>query len=218
MSFLGNNRPDLLKNNSAEPEATPRSSDTRFLGEVPSHAPEPVPSFGSDRYTSASAATASNTNDAPLAPDRCTNVVAAGARWKGTLKVEDSARIDGVFSGEIDAKGTVHVSEGAEVDAKIHAAYVVISGTFKGEIRAERKAELMPTSRVSGEVMAKALSVHEGATLDGTVQMTSDSVRTSSSRGSAASRNGATPDVESAADRRARTEAPAVPSSNGSGS
>lgn len=215
MSFLGNNRPDLLKNN-PEPESTPRSSDARFIGEVPSHVPEPVPSFGSDRYTSAPAATASP-NDGPLAPDRCTNVVAAGARWKGSLKVEDSARIDGVFSGEIDAKGTVHVSEGAEVDAKIHAAFVVISGSFKGEIRAERKAELMPTSRVTGEVMAKALSVHEGATLDGTVQMTSDAARPATSRGSAASRNGASPDSETAAERRARAEASAGSSANGSG-
>jgi len=209
MSFLGNSRPDLLKNSNAEPEATPRGSDARFIGEMP--APEPVPSFGGDRYTSAPA---TNTNDAPLAPDRCANVVAAGARWKGSLKVEDSARIDGVFSGDIDAKGTVHVSEGAEVDAKIHAAFVVISGSFKGEIRAERKAELMPSSRVTGEVIAKVLSVHEGATLDGSVQMTSDAPRTSApSR--ASNRNGASPDAESSEERRNRSEAPSGTNANG---
>ena len=211
MSFLGNNRPDLLKNN-AEQETSNRSSDARFLGEVP--APEPVPSFGSDRYGSATATATANTNDAPLAPDRCTNVVAAGARWKGSLKVEDSARIDGVFSGEIDAKGTVHVSEGAEVDAKIHAAYVVISGSFKGEIRAERKAELMPTSRVNGEVMAKALSVHEGAILDGTVQMTSDGAARSANASRGNARNGSAPDPETS-DRRNRTETAAGTSANG---
>ena len=213
MSFLGNNRPDLLKNTHAEPEATPRSSEARFIGEVPAHAPAPVPAFGSDRYGSASAV--SNPADAPIPADKCTNILAAGARWKGSLKVEDSARIDGVFSGEIDAKGTVYVSEGAEVDAKIHAAFVVVSGSFKGEIRAERKAELMPTSRVTGEVMAKALSVHEGAILDGTVQMTSDGARTSTTSRSS-SRNGATPDPESA-ERRARSEATAGTSVNGSG-
>ena len=215
MSFLGNNRSDLLKSTS-EPEATPRGSEARFIGEVPSHSPEPVPAFGADRYTSGPAAGSSAGTEAPIAPDSCTNVIAAGARWKGSLKIEDSARIDGVFSGEIDAKGTVHVSEGAEVDAKIHAAFVVVSGSFKGEIRADRKAELMPTSRVTGEVVAKALSVHEGATLDGTVQMTSDSARTTAPSRSS-SRNGATPDPESAADRRARSEAPATTSANGSG-
>ena len=212
MSFLGNNRPDLLKNNNAEPEATPRSSEARFIGEVPAQAPAPVPSFGGERYGSA----ASASTDGPIAPDKCTNILAAGARWKGSLKVEDSARIDGVFSGEIDAKGTVYVSEGAEVDAKIHAAFVVVSGSFKGEIRAERKAELMPTSRVSGEVMAKALSIHEGAILDGTVQMTSDGARPNTTSRSG-SRNGATPDSETAAERRARTESPAPSGVNGSG-
>jgi cytoskeletal protein CcmA (bactofilin family) len=177
------------------------------MGQVPV-APEPVPSFGGDRYTSAPA---TNTNDAPLAPDRCTNVLAAGARWKGSLKVEDSARIDGIFSGDIDAKGTVHVSEGAEVDAKIHAAYVVVSGNFKGEIRAERKSELMPTARVTGDIATKVLSVHEGAVFDGGVQMTSDGARQSApSRGA---RNGATPDPEAAEERRARVDATA----NGSG-
>jgi cytoskeletal protein CcmA (bactofilin family) len=173
-------------------------------------APEPVPSFGSERYTSAPV---TNSNDAPLAPERCSNVVAAGARWKGSLKVEDSARIDGVFSGDIDAKGTVHVSEGAEVDAKIHAAFVVISGSFKGEIRAERKAELMPTSRVSGEVMAKVLSVHEGATLDGTVQMTSDAARPAT-HSRVASRNGASPDPDGE-ERRGRSEATTGSTANG---
>jgi cytoskeletal protein CcmA (bactofilin family) len=211
MSFLGNNRPDLLKNNNAEPEATPRGSEARFIGEVPAQAPAPVPSFGAERYGSAAA----TPTDGPIAPDKCTNILAAGARWKGSLKVEDSARIDGVFSGEIDAKGTVYVSEGAEVDAKIHAAFVVVSGSFKGEIRAERKAELMPTSRVSGEVMAKALSIHEGAILDGTVQMTSDGARpTTASRSS--SRKGASPDWETAAERGARSVAPATSGVNGS--
>jgi cytoskeletal protein CcmA (bactofilin family) len=207
MSFLGNSRPDLLKNAGADAEPTPRSSEARFIGQVPP-APEPVPSFGGDRYTTAPA---TNTNDAPLAPDRCTNILAAGARWKGSLKVEDSARIDGIFSGDIDAKGTVHVSEGAEVDAKIHAAYVVISGNFKGEVRADRKAELMPTSRVAGDVTAKVLSVHEGAVFDGTVQMTGENARPNASSRSA--RNGATPDPDAAEDRRARVDAAA----NGSG-
>ena len=217
MSFLGNSRPDLLRNNNQanEEDATARGSDARFIGEVPSQAPEPVPSFGGERYNATAVPgtpAPASTNDAPLAPDRCTNVVAAGARWKGSLKVEDSARIDGVFSGDIEAKGTVHVSEGAEVDAKLHAAYVVVSGTFRGEIRADRKAELMPTSRVEGEVVAKALSVHEGATLDGSVQMTGDAP----SRSQRSSRNGGSSEATESSERRGRAEA-ATAGTNGNG-
>ncbi len=108
----------------------------------------------------------------PNPPDRCPNVVASGAKWQGTLSVDDSVRIDGTFSGEIRAKGTVHVSEGAQVDAKVRAQFVVISGTFKGDMRAEQRVDLLPHSRVSGELTTKMLSVQEGAILDSKVQMT----------------------------------------------
>ena len=117
------------------------------------------------------------------------------------MAVDDSVRIDGTFSGEVDSKGTVHVAEGAQVDAKIRAVYVVISGEFRGEIRCEQRTDLMPRSRVSGEVITKVLTVHEGATLDGGVKMSGnlDEGRR------AASRLGRTSDPEmgsSASDRR----------------
>ena len=108
----------------------------------------------------------------PTPPEKCTNVVAAGAKWKGTLTVEDSVRVEGTFSGEIQTKGTVHVADGAQVDAKVRAAFVVVSGSFQGEIRCDQKVELLPRSRVNAEVFTKVLSVHEGAKLDGRVQMT----------------------------------------------
>ncbi len=85
----------------------------------------------------------------------------------------------------------MHVSEGADIDAKIHAAFVVVSGNFKGEIRCDQRVEMMPRGKVNGEIITKVLSIHEGATLDGNVQMTSDngSSRLNSSR-SASRSNG----------------------------
>lgn len=164
MSFFGNsNRPDLKVSSDLGDRGV---SDTRYLGEV--SAPESdiaTPTFATDRGQPQS-------NSAPTAPERCTNIVATGAKWKGTLKVDDSVRIDGTFSGEIDTKGTVHVSEGADVDAKIHATFVILSGNFKGEIRCDQRVEMMPRGKVTGEITTKTLSIHEGATLDGSVQMT----------------------------------------------
>ena len=207
MSFFGssNTRPDLKTG--AEPadrnerlERSPRGTDTRFLGEV--HTGETdlaAPSFVGDSRVQPS--------QAPTPPERCTNVIATGARWKGTLKVDDSVRVDGHFSGDIDAKGTVQIMEGADVDAKVHAAFVVVSGSFKGEIKCDQRVELMPRSKVAGEIITKVLSIHEGATLDGAVQMTSDSVsRLSSTR---TARTNGTAETEPAAERRnGRSEAP----------
>jgi len=192
VSFFGSNtRPDLKTGAGTElGDRSPRGSDARFLGEV--HVPESdlsTPSFVGDTRVQPS--------QAPTPPERCTNVIATGARWKGSLKVDESVRIDGHFSGDIDAKGTVQIMEGADVDAKVHAGFVVVSGSFKGEIKCDQRVELMPRSKVSGEIITKILSVHEGATLDGGVQMTSDTV----SRIGARARNGAA-EAEPATERR----------------
>ena len=179
LSFFGNsNRPDLKVNSDMGDRGV---SDARYLGEV--NAPEndlATPAFAGDRMQ--------QPNSAPTPPERCTNIVATGAKWKGTLKVDDSVRIDGTFSGEIDTKGTVHVSEGADVDAKVHATFVIVSGNFKGEIRCDQRVEMMPRGKVTGEISTKTLSIHEGATLDGSVQMTeTGSTRVTGSRSSRAS-------------------------------
>ena len=182
MSFFGNsNRPDLKS--SGNDLGDRGISDTRYLGEVSgSDTDLSAPSFASDRLQ--------QSNSAPTPPERCTNIVATGAKWKGSLKVDDSVRIDGTFSGEVDTKGTVHVSEGADVDAKIHATFVIISGNFKGEIRCDQRTEMMPRGKVTGEIITKALSIHEGATLDGNVQMTSESSSSRLSSRSSSRSNG----------------------------
>lgn len=201
MSFFANNeRPDLLKKNED-------SRDSRF-GEVPSALPDvqPSPFTTTEARSGFGSASPVNPTAAPTPPDRCTNVIAQGARFKGSLKVDESVRIDGVFSGDIDAKGTIHVSEGAEVDAKVHGTFIVVSGTFRGEIRAEEKTELMPKSKVSGEVFTKALSVHEGAIIDGTLQMTSDASRTGA-RGRNGNGAAATAAATQETEERRRTEA-----------
>ena len=182
MSFFGNNssRPATGRDD----EDRGPSGETNFLGEA-SQLPQrnaaasrnllddQKPDLTPPART-ATAAPASPSQAGPTPPDRCANVIAAGAKWQGTLNVDDSVRIEGQFSGEVRAKGTVHVSEGAQVDAKIRALFVVVSGNVRGEIRCEQRVDLLPRSRVNGQVITKVLSVHEGATLDGSVQMTAD--------------------------------------------
>lgn len=111
-------------------------------------------------------------------PEKCTNVIAASSKWSGSLNVDDSVRVEGQVSGEIVAKGTVHISEGARVDAKVRAAFVVISGSFKGEIRCSERLELLPKSRVEGSLHTKVLNVHEGALVDGTIEMQAERLGT----------------------------------------
>ena len=101
-----------------------------------------------------------------------TSIISVGSTWQGTLKIEGSVRVEGQLSGEIEARDTVNVAEGAEVNAKVRAAFVSIAGRFQGEVHCSERLEIMPTGRVNAELLTKSFVVHEGAVLEGQVQMT----------------------------------------------
>jgi cytoskeletal protein CcmA (bactofilin family) len=160
------NNGDLLQNiPNVEPMDTSRSTFPAFERETPREPPRTAPTPGDGR--------------GPTPLEKCTNVIASGSRWNGSLNIEDSVRIEGHLTGEVNAKGTIHIAEGAQVEAKLRAAYVVISGAFKGEVRCDERLELMPKSRVEGEMVTKVLNVHEGAIVDGSIQMANEPVTAS---------------------------------------
>jgi cytoskeletal protein CcmA (bactofilin family) len=164
MTMFNNGR---TEKQSVEAGRTPR-------GESPFSRPDSTDLLGPDSLSHSPLPSLSHATTAagPTPPDKCENVLAVGAKWKGTLTVDTSVRVDGNFSGQIESKATVHVADGALVDAKIRAAFVVISGTFRGEIRCDQRVDLLPHSRVEAEVITKVLVVEEGALFDGHVQMT----------------------------------------------
>ncbi|HEX2171595.1 MAG TPA: polymer-forming cytoskeletal protein [Dehalococcoidia bacterium] len=104
------------------------------------------------------------------APENCASVVSAGSTWEGSLKLDGSVRIDGQLTGNVDARDTVHISEEAQVDASIKAGFVVIAGTFSGQVQCDR-LELLPTSQIRGDLSTRSLMIQEGAFIDGQIHM-----------------------------------------------
>ena len=123
------------------------------------------------------------TRAGPAPLGKCTNIIAAGSKWNGTLTIDDSVRIEGHLSGQVTARGTVHIVEGARVDAKVRANFVVVSGSVKGEVRCDERLELMPKSRVEGSIITKVLNAHEGAIIDGSIQMSASKTATNDRNG-----------------------------------
>lgn len=142
-------------------------------GEKSSEGPASPGNLPAGAVTAAPTAPADQTaKRTATAPEECASVVSAGSTWQGNLKLDGSVRVDGQFTGEIAARETVHLSESAQVDAQVEAAFVVIAGTFQGQVRCRERLELLPTSRVQGELVTQTLKIHEGAFIAGQLQMT----------------------------------------------
>jgi cytoskeletal protein CcmA (bactofilin family) len=114
----------------------------------------------------------------PLAPrnvaptiDEQTSVIAHDATWKGDLQTSGTFHVHGRLEGSISAKQDIFIAEEAEVDATIAGVNVIIAGLVRGSIRCEGRFEVLPQGRVTGDVQAPTLVIHEGAIINGQFRM-----------------------------------------------
>jgi cytoskeletal protein CcmA (bactofilin family) len=113
------------------------------------------------------------------APDDCSSIIGAGSVWQGNFSTDGSVRLDGKVSGEVKAAGTVHVTDGAQVNAIVQARFVVVAGSFDGQLYCSERLELLPSSRVKGSITTPQISVGEGAFIDGEIHMVEESATVS---------------------------------------
>jgi len=107
----------------------------------------------------------------PRTADGMTGVIAADSVWSGTLRAQGSLQIFGQVEGDIAASNEIYVAEGAHVNARIAAHVVVVAGLVEGTVECGGRLEVLPTGRVSGDVTAPSLVVHEGAAVEGDLRM-----------------------------------------------
>ncbi len=101
-------------------------------------------------------------------------VIDKGAQFEGKLTFEGTVRIAGKFKGEIFTNDVLVISEGAEVNAQIDAAVVIISGTVVGHIFAREKVVAHPPAVIKGTVTTPSLRIDEGVVFEGSTSMPRD--------------------------------------------
>ena len=103
--------------------------------------------------------------------DMDTSVIAPSTSWNGNLESSGSLHVHGRVEGSLRARIDIFIGEEAEVDASVSAARVTVAGNFRGSIVCGERFEVLPRGRVSGEVRAPVIVVHEGALISGEVAM-----------------------------------------------
>ena len=138
--------------------ATRETAPIRESGNYPlnSYAPAPV--------------AAQEPSSVPSA-DGQTSVISHETVWKGELESRGSIHIHGRAEGTITALREIYVAEGAEVDASLTAAVIIVAGAVTGEIRCTNRFEMLPSGRVDGNIQSPSVVVHEGASITGGFKM-----------------------------------------------
>lgn len=90
---------------------------------------------------------------------------------QGTITTDRDLRIEGRVSGAIICDGVLTISGGAEVDAEIDAADIIVSGTMSGKVRCRGRLEIRASGTVRGDVSTGSLIIVEGARYEGQIAM-----------------------------------------------
>ncbi|MCL1915718.1 MAG: polymer-forming cytoskeletal protein [Desulfovibrionaceae bacterium] len=94
--------------------------------------------------------------------------------YNGQLSFAGSVRIDGEFTGEISSEGTLILGKDARVSGRINVSQLILSGKIDGDIFVSKQTTMHKTAFLTGNIVTPILVMEEGATLQGTVQMTKD--------------------------------------------
>lgn len=112
----------------------------------------------------------SNTNQSPSL-----NMISEGTSLKGNLKSNSDIRIAGTIEGEAISKGKVIVISSGKIDGNVKAVDADIAGRIIGELRVSNKLILRQTAVIDGTIFTKSLIVEEGAQINGSCKMGSES-------------------------------------------
>lgn len=109
----------------------------------------------------------------PTAPDagESISIVGPGMTFVGDCQTEGTLRVEGTLEGSVRAGRTVVVGPAGLVTGDVRARDATVAGTIRGTLVVEARLELQETSRVEGEVFARAVRMGEGALVNASVRM-----------------------------------------------
>jgi cytoskeletal protein CcmA (bactofilin family) len=116
-------------------------------------------------------------NKQPTAQKEIASLIGNGTTIVGDVNFSGGLRIDGTVRGAVrcvegEKAGMLVISELGAVEGEVRAAHLVVAGRINGPVHASELVELQPKARVSGDVHYRALEMHNGAIVDGTLMYT----------------------------------------------
>ena len=103
----------------------------------------------------------------PINNDALQVLLEEGASFEGELRFKGTARLSGKFKGRIFGEGTLVIDAQARVEADVKVNHLILLGSLKGEVIAQKQVLMEPPAHFQGEVIAPSLSIKEGVSFEG---------------------------------------------------
>lgn len=104
------------------------------------------------------------------------NLISHGTRIQGDIESAGDFRIEGFVSGTVKAKGKIVIGESGQIEGQVQCQSADISGKAKIKLEVVDLTILRATSKFTGDIITKKISIEPGAIFSGTCQMAAATV------------------------------------------
>lgn len=100
-----------------------------------------------------------------------TSVLGPTLSFKGELNAEEDLLIQGKVEGSITHTSNLTIGEQGQIKADIKAEFIAVEGKVQGDLRGTKSTVIKDTADVDGNIFSPTVSLHEGATFNGKINM-----------------------------------------------
>ena len=98
-------------------------------------------------------------------------IIGEDVEISGNVKCESNIQINGKLNGDLTCGGQAMIGSASAIKGNMSIETVSIMGQVNGNITAKDKIELKSTARLHGDIRAKRLTVEDGITFVGKVEV-----------------------------------------------
>lgn len=117
------------------------------------------------------------TND--MLPEEPETTLGHGVVFRGKMEFKTLLRIDGHFEGELISEGKLVIGPTGVVKSNVKLREAIVEGYIEGNMDVDERIELRGDAQVHGDIQTKFLSVDEGVTIIGSIMVTPNEDRAS---------------------------------------
>ena len=92
--------------------------------------------------------------------------------FKGELTAKEDLLIQGKIEGTINHSSNLTIGAEGQIKADIQAEYVEVEGKVRGDLRGSKSVVIKDTANVEGNIYSPTVSLLEGSTFNGKIDMT----------------------------------------------
>lgn len=109
--------------------------------------------------------------ETPGSPHETDTVIGPSVKVEGDFVTEGNVIVEGTICGTIKTAKNLKVGPSSKIFANIWADNALIAGEIQGNLVITNKLELTQTAKIFGDVKTSAISIANGASLNGKCQM-----------------------------------------------